>query len=95
MAELSRLPGPIMDMWEWQYKGNCRDADPNIFFHPEGERGAKRRRRDEQAKALCADCPVRQQCREHALQVREPYGVWGGLTEDERTEILHPLRQAG
>jgi WhiB family redox-sensing transcriptional regulator len=24
------------------------------------------------------------QCRAHALQVREPYGVWGGMTEDER-----------
>jgi WhiB family redox-sensing transcriptional regulator len=23
-------------------------------------------------------------CRSHALTVREPYGVWGGLTEDER-----------
>ncbi len=29
-------------------------------------------------------CPVIQQCRSHALSVREPYGVWGGLTEDER-----------
>ena len=25
-----------------------------------------------------------QQCREHALRVREPYGVWGAMTEDER-----------
>jgi WhiB family redox-sensing transcriptional regulator len=24
------------------------------------------------------------QCREHALRVREPYGVWGAMTEDER-----------
>jgi len=31
---------------------------------------------------------VIQQCREHALKVREPYGVWGGLSEDERAEIL-------
>jgi WhiB family redox-sensing transcriptional regulator len=26
-------------------------------------------------------------CREHALTVREPYGVWGGLSEHEREEI--------
>ncbi|NYE01764.1 hypothetical protein BJY21_002948 [Kineosphaera limosa] len=25
-----------------------------------------------------------QQCREHALRVREPYGVWGAMTEEER-----------
>lgn len=88
MAELSRLPGPVMDLWEWQYQGRCREADPSLFFHPEGERGGTRRRRDESAKAICATCPVIEQCREHALAVREPYGVWGGLSEDERQAIL-------
>ena len=66
----------------------CRDADPEIFFHPEGERGGTRRRRDEAAKAICARCPVIEQCREHALAVQEPYGVWGGLSEDERAQIV-------
>ncbi|GAA2243460.1 WhiB family transcriptional regulator [Rarobacter faecitabidus] len=88
MTEVSRLPGPVMDLWEWQYKGSCRDVDDTVFFHPEGERGAARRRRAEAAKAICAECPVLQQCREHALHVREPYGVWGGMSEDERAEIL-------
>lgn len=88
MAELSRLPGPIMDLWEWQYQGACRAYGDEQFFHPEGERGAARRRRDANAKAICATCPVLQQCREHALKVREPYGVWGGLTEEERAQIL-------
>jgi WhiB family transcriptional regulator, redox-sensing transcriptional regulator len=27
------------------------------------------------------------QCRRHALTVREPYGVWGGLSEDDRELI--------
>ena len=88
MAELSRLPGPVMERWEWQYEGACRATGSEQFFHPEGERGASRRRRDANAKAICGECPVIQQCREHALKVREPYGVWGGLTEDERTDIL-------
>ncbi|HEX2042930.1 MAG TPA: WhiB family transcriptional regulator [Acidimicrobiales bacterium] len=30
------------------------------------------------AKAICAECPVRQPCFEGALARREPYGVWGG-----------------
>ena len=30
------------------------------------------------AKAICAECPVRQVCFEGALARREPYGVWGG-----------------
>lgn len=84
MAEISRLPGPVADLWEWQYEGACRRTDPAVFFHPEGERGPTRRRRDEAAQAVCGTCPVIRQCREHALAVREPYGVWGGLTEDQR-----------
>ena len=31
---------------------------------------------------------ARELCREHALRVREPYGVWGGLTEHERAALL-------
>ncbi len=88
MAEVSRLPLPIIDHWEWQYQGACRDMDPEMFFHPDGERGPRRRNRDNAAKAVCATCPVIQQCREHALAVQEPFGIWGGLTEEERTTIL-------
>ena len=88
MTEISRLPGPVMDLWEWQYEGKCREADPTLFFHPEGERGSARRRRAEAAKAVCGTCPVIDACREHSLAVREPYGVWGGLSEEERTAML-------
>ena len=88
MAEISRLPGPVMELWEWQYQGSCRDTDDTLFFHPEGERGSTRRRRAEAAKAICHSCPVMMQCREQSLRVREPYGVWGGLSEDERAAIL-------
>jgi WhiB family redox-sensing transcriptional regulator len=31
---------------------------------------------------------VLDQCRRHALEVHEPYGVWGGLSEAERDEII-------
>lgn len=84
MDSTARQPGPVADLWEWQYQGLCRTTDPEEFFHPEGERGSARRRRDERAKEVCARCPVMEQCREHALAAREPYGVWGGLSEDER-----------
>jgi WhiB family redox-sensing transcriptional regulator len=77
----------VADLWDWQIDGSCRTEDPRLFFHPEGERGPARRDRDAAAKAVCASCPVMQECRRHALTVREPYGVWGGLTEDERTTI--------
>lgn len=87
MAELSRLPGPVADLWEWQYQGACREVSTEQFFHPQGERGSSRRNRAAQAKAICSTCPVIAQCRRHALAVREPYGVWGGLTEEERDAV--------
>ena len=34
-----------------------------------------------------------ERCREHALAVREPYGVWGGLSEDDRERIYAEERR--
>lgn len=93
MAELSRLPVAVTEIWEWQLQGACREADPRLFFHPEGERGPARRKRDEAAVQVCATCPVMEQCRQHGLSVREPYGVWGGLTEEDREEIYAQERR--
>ena len=88
MAEMSRLPKPLADLWEWQYEGACQDLPSEMFFHPEGERGPRRRNRENAAKAVCATCPVIQQCRDQALSIQEPYGIWGGLSEDDRAMIL-------
>jgi len=88
MAAISRLPMPIQETYEWQYEGACRDVDPETFFSPDAERGPRRRAREAAAKALCNVCPVVQQCLNHALTVREPYGVWGGLTINERDQLL-------
>jgi WhiB family transcriptional regulator, redox-sensing transcriptional regulator len=93
MAEISRLPGPVAELWDWQLEGACRGAETSLFFHPEGERGPARRNRDAAAVAICSSCPVMQQCRAHALAVREPYGVWGGMTEDEREAVYSRSRR--
>jgi WhiB family transcriptional regulator, redox-sensing transcriptional regulator len=90
MTDTARQPGPVADLWEWQYQGLCRTVSPEVFFHPEGERGSARRRREERAKNICRACPVMELCREHALATREPYGVWGGLSEEERLALSSP-----
>lgn len=92
MAAIARLPMPIQESYEWQYDGACSAVDPETFFSPEYERGPRRRAREAAAKALCARCPVVESCLRHALDVREPYGVWGGLNATERD---HLLRAAG
>ncbi|MEH3033540.1 MAG: WhiB family transcriptional regulator [Aeromicrobium erythreum] len=94
MVNTNRLPMPLMESYEWQYEGLCRTVDPDAFFSPEAERGSSKQRREQAAKAMCAACPVIERCREHALSVQEPYGVWGGLSEAERTEILAGRRAA-
>ncbi|MFC0526385.1 WhiB family transcriptional regulator [Phytohabitans kaempferiae] len=88
MSNVSRLPGPIADIWDWQRLGACRGRDSAQFFHPDGERGSSRNRREAQAKSFCHSCPVRSECAAHALSVREPYGVWGGFSESERLRLL-------
>ncbi|MCW2745795.1 MAG: transcription factor WhiB [Mycobacterium sp.] len=89
VADISKLPGPVSEEWEWQLHGRCRGQDSDLFFHPEGERGPRRARRESAAKEICADCPVIVECRAHALASHEPYGVWGGLSEGEREIILY------
>ena len=87
MTDTRRLPKPVAQEWEWQLEGACQGLNSSVFFHPDGERGSARARRAYQAKMICRACPVLEQCRRHAMAVREPYGVWGGLTEEERREM--------
>ena len=93
VVEIAHLPGPLIDNWEWQYQGSCQNMDTELFFHPEGERGPSRKRRAQQAKRVCARCPVQAQCREHSISVREPFGIWGGLTEEERRREIRALNE--
>lgn len=82
---LAQVPDDVT--WFWQEQGACRRVDPAWFFHPQNERGLSRTRRDRRAKTVCASCSVRLECADYAIRAREPYGVWGGLTEEERELI--------
>ncbi|MGH3862464.1 WhiB family transcriptional regulator [Actinokineospora sp.] len=94
MAEIARLPKPVTTEWEWQTKGSCRGVDSVVFFHPDAERGPARAAREARAKAICRACPVLEKCREHALSVQEPYGIWGAMGEGERRALIaHRRRQ--
>jgi len=43
------------------------------------------------AQQICADCGVRQQCLDFAMQNGEMHGVWGGTTPDERIRARRAL----
>lgn len=94
-ATTTRLPGPYEYAWDWQLEAACREADSQIFFHPSGERGARHHAREQAAKQVCARCPVLLTCRSYALDTQEPYGVWGGLSEEERQVQTARARRRG
>ena len=70
---------------EWMSSGKCRELPPDLFFPSDGV-GV------EVARAICADCPVRQPCLEYALVHRIDHGVWGGASERERRRIARARR---
>ena len=86
---LAQVPSDVR--WYWQDLGSCRETDPLLFFHPQNERGSARVKRDRAAKLICAGCQVRLECADYAVRAREPYGVWGGLSEDEREVVYARL----
>ena len=51
------------------------------------------------AKAICAGCPVLDDCLAFAIETNQPNGVWGGHTTEERKRLrriwLRDLKQAG
>ena len=49
-----------LTMATWRKRAACRGIDPEVFF-PVTDEDA------EEAKAICATCPVREACLEHAL----------------------------
>jgi len=75
----------------WHLQAACRGPESMLFFPPSfAERREEREARELRAKQICADCRVRAECLEFALRVREPHGIWGGLTEAERRRLLPP-----
>lgn len=73
----------------WQLKAACRGPQAAVFFPPpQFERKEEKLTRESRAKAICADCSVREPCLEYAVAIREPHGIWGGLNENERRQLL-------
>lgn len=70
----------------WRNRAACQGVDPDIFFPVSDEDAV-------QAKAICAECPVREACLEWALATRERDGVWGGATERERRRMIRQRRK--
>lgn len=61
--------------WMRHPRRHCRGVDTNKFFG------------DSDAASICDKCPVLQPCQEYGLENHPIHGIWGGLTEADRTYI--------
>ena len=87
MTDRLDIPNPT-----WMSQANCKDL-PTSWFFPKFKRGGNVKENRfvydeevERAKEVCALCVVKEECLTHALLYSE-YGIWGGLTADERREL--------
>ncbi len=65
----------------------CRGHDTAVFFPVSDSLAGE-------AKAICATCPVAEACLDYALATRQPDGVWGGLTGQERHRLIRRRQKA-
>ena len=65
----------------------CGQVDPELFFPEKG--GSVK-----EPKEVCAVCPVRVECLAWALANDVRHGVWGGLSERERTRLRRQAADA-
>ena len=80
----------------WKTRANCLGADPELFFG-DSDGLPQARAIVEEARKWCRLCPVARDCLIFALQNNERYGIWGGLTVEERKrtrEIANDLLDA-
>lgn len=64
---------------DWTLNAKCRGLEDALF--PEASE-------QKRARGVCAGCPVRSECLAEALDNRIEWGVWGGMTERERRQLL-------
>lgn len=82
--------------FDWQRSAACRGEHAVNFFPPTHfERKDLRLARERVAKAICRSCPVVAECLEYAISSREPHGVWGGLNEVERRQLVERRTMSG
>src|SRR6185295_19090828 len=74
MSRKAAEAAPDTDFFE---DAACQGADTSVFFAVSDTYA-------DEAKAICATCPVAEQCLEYAIATHQADGVWGGLTALER-----------
>ncbi|MGN9802034.1 WhiB family transcriptional regulator [Micromonospora sp. L32] len=67
---------------DWRLRGNCLDVDPDVM-HPDDRNHFG----EQEAKKICAGCPVATQCLKESFDLRDWHGIRAGLTGNERRNL--------
>lgn len=70
----------------WQDLAACREFTVERFYPPTDQDG-------DEAKAICFTCSVREECLDFALTAGERFGIWGGMTPQERRYLMARRRR--
>lgn len=73
----------IAENQNWSDQAQCKGTDVEMFFSDVGTK-SQLRFKVLRAKEICSSCPVRVECLRHSVEHQEEYGIWGGLTAQER-----------
>lgn len=72
----------------------CAGRDPEMWFPRAGQPQGEYKKQVRAAKLVCETCPVQRECLVQALADKEPSGIWGGLTAQERTRLREAIQEA-
>lgn len=67
---------------EWRVQALCAKLGDPDMFHSSNAMESRN------ARKVCIDCPVRQQCLDYALKTQQRFGTYGGTTPTERSRML-------
>ena len=95
MSGTEKVVVPEFFRQDWLSRAACRVvADPSLFSSPTEESSRSSAQRTARAKALCKTCPALFPCRTYAMEAKEPDGIWGGMTANERIEFRRQSARA-
>ena len=71
----------------WMDNALCAQTDPEAFFPEKGESARP-------ARLICHRCAVQGACREYAIEQGFRHGIWGGMSDRERTTLQRARKRA-
>lgn len=71
----------------WQLSAPCASADPDAWFPEDGGNA-------HQAKRICRSCQYKAPCLIGAIERKERYGVWAGVSPRDFPRIRRELQEA-